>query len=266
MRRVPVVLAAVLGLGAVAPACGSGSPPPERAAAVAGRVTVLAAASLTEVLPEVGAAFADAHPGVDVAFSFGASSALARQANEGAPADVFAAADEASMAMAVDGGSAVDPVVFARNRLALLVGRGNPKGLTGLADLARPGVGFVACALEVPCGRLAAEALHRAGVAVEPKSYEENVKAVVAKVTLGEADAGIVYATDARAAGERAGVVDIPDALDVVASYPAAVLRQSPRPEAARALLGFLVSDAGGEILVRHGFLLPRGHPEPRAP
>lgn len=249
------VLGLVLLLGAAA--CGSDAPKPQAAPAVSGSITVLAAASLTEVLPEVGAAFAAGHPGVDVAFSFGASSTLARQANEGAPADLFASADEASMATAVDGGSALDADVFARNRLTLLVGRGNPDEITGLADLARPGVTFVACAPDVPCGRLAAEVLRRAGLAVEPESYEENVKAVVAKVTLGEADAGIVYATDTRAAGERAEAVDIPDPVNVVAAYPVAVLRQSERPAVARAFHDYLLSGAGRAILARHGFLAP---------
>ena len=247
---------------AAAGGCGQEAPPearPRDSEPTAGSITVLAAASLTEAFGELGRAFHDAYPATDVRFSFGASSTLAQQAIEGAPADVFASADEPNMAKVADAGAAdaSSVAVFARNRLALLVGRGNPKGITGLADVARPDVVFVSCAAEVPCGRFAAEALTRAGFSASPRSYEENVKAVVAKVSLGEADAGIVYATDARAVAGAADTVDIPDAHNVVAAYPIAVLRQSKRRAVAEAFRGYVLSGAGRGILARHGFLAP---------
>jgi molybdate transport system substrate-binding protein len=218
-------------------------------------LTVLAAASLTDAFTQLGRAFEAARPGTKVAFSFGASSALATQANEGAPADLMASADETNVQKVVDAGNASDPKVFARNRLAILVAKGNPKGIRALPDLARPGVDFVLCAPEVPCGKFGAQALGKARVTAKPRSYEENVKAVVTKVTLGEADAGIVYVTDVKAAGPRAEGVDIPDAHNVVAVYPMAVLRQSGRPELARAFLDYVLSPAGQQVLARYGFL-----------
>lgn len=216
-------------------------------------ITVLAAASLTEAFTELGEAFEGQHPEARLTFSFGASSMLATQANEGATADVLATADEASLERVVEAGNASGPRVFARNRLALLVAPGNPKGIRALADLTQ--VSFVVCALEVPCGRFAAQALAKAGVTAKPSSYEENVKGVVAKVTLGEADAGIVYVTDVEAAGSKADGIDIPEEHNVVAAYPIAVLEQSGRPEVARAFVDFVLSPAGQQVLARHGFL-----------
>lgn len=237
---------AILSLFLVVAGCGNEG---ERAAGI----TVLAAASLTEAFTELGEAFEAQHREARVTFSFGASSMLATQANEGAPADVLATADEASLERVVEAGNASGPRVFARNRLALLVAPGNPKGITELADLTQ--VSFVLCALEVPCGRFGAQALAKAEVMAKPSSYEENVKAVVAKVTLGEADAGIVYVTDAEAAGSKADGVDIPDEHNVVAAYPITVLEQSGRSEVAGAFVDFVLSPAGQQVLARHGFL-----------
>jgi molybdate transport system substrate-binding protein len=255
----PVLVTLLLAGGA---ACGrtggdgtTGVKPRGSATVPRATITVLAAASLTDAFTQLGQAFEAARPGTKVVFSFGASSALATQANEGAPADLMASADEANLEKVVDAGNASMPSVFARNRLAILVARGNPKGIRALPDLARPGVDFVLCAPEVPCGKFGAQALGKAGVTAPPRSYEENVKAVVTKVTLGEADAGIVYVTDVKGAGGRAEGVDIPDAQNVVAVYPMAVLRQSGRPELARAFLDYVLSPAGQQVLARHGFL-----------
>lgn len=224
---------------------------------LSGDVTVLAAGSLTEAFTAIGEEFESAHPGVGVTFGFGASSTLAQQALDGAPADLLAGADEETMRKAVDGGAAADPVVFARNRLAVLVGRGNPKQIKGLEDLSRSDVVLVLCAVQVPCGRFAAQALEKAGVTAAPKSYEETVKAVVSRVALGEADAGIVYVTDARAAAGRADRVEIPDADNVTAAYPLAVLEQSRNPEAAAAFRDFVAGAEGQRILAGFGFLSP---------
>ena len=259
MKRLAWLLAPVL---LAAAACG-GDPPRTQAAqtstgpeeALSGRVTVLAAASLTEAFTELGRAFETAHPGVKVTFSFGASSALAQQALGGAPADLLATADEASLARVMDAGVASDPRVLARNRLTILVEKGNPKGIAALADLADPALVVVLCAPEVPCGRFGAQVLDKAGVAVTPRSLEENVKGVVSKVTLGEADAGLVYVTDARAAGARAQAVPIPDEENVIAVHPVGLLRQAGNPEAARAFRNFLLSPAGQATLARFGFL-----------
>ncbi|HSH61490.1 MAG TPA: molybdate ABC transporter substrate-binding protein [Acidimicrobiales bacterium] len=227
------------------------------AASKARTVKVSAAASLTEAFTELAEEYQAAHPGLRIETSFGASSALAQQVNVGAPVDVLATADEVSMKRVTDAGSASAPEIFARNRLALLVGRGNPKAITGLADLARPGVVFLACAPEVPCGRLAAAALEKAGVKARPASLEENVKGVVSKVTVGEADAGIVYATDVKAAGDRALGMEIDFAGDpaLAAVYQIAVTSQAGNVEAARDWVDFVLSERGRQALTRFGFL-----------
>ena len=163
---------------------------------------MLAAASLAAAYTEIGDAFETEHPGANVVLSFDASSALVTQINEGAPADVFASADEANMTKLTDaGGNAGEPQIFATNSLQIIVGSGNPKGITGVADLAQPGLLYVTCAPEVPIGKYAAEVLTAANVTVTPVSFEQNVKGIVTKVTADEADAGIVYKTDVIAAG-----------------------------------------------------------------
>jgi molybdate transport system substrate-binding protein len=220
---------------------------------------VFAAASLTEAFTALGRTFEADHPGVKVAFSFAASSALAQQIDDGADADVFASADQTNMQKVVDAGRAADPTIVARNRLAILVEKGNPKGISGLTDLARSGVVLVLCAPEVPCGRFATAALTKAGVTVKPASLEENVKAVVAKVTLGEADAGIVYVTDVRAAGGAAeGVaIDIADDPALEAVYPMAVTSSARDDAAAKAWVELVRSAAGQRTLATFGFLAP---------
>lgn len=224
---------------------------------VTGAITVLAAASLTAAFTEMGEAFETANPGTKVTFSFGSSSMLATQVNQAAPADVFASADDANMKKVTDAGNAGDPSTFARNRLAILVGKSNPEGIFTLSDFASPGVTFVLCAVEVPCGKFGQQALDKAGVTAKPRSFEENVKAVVTKVTLGEADAGIVYVTDAKAAGDSAQGVDIPDEYNVTAVYPLALLKQAPKPDVAAAFKAFVLSAAGQRIMTEYGFLPP---------
>ncbi len=224
-----------------------------------GSLRVLAAASLTEVFTELGRRFEAAYPQVNVTFNFAASSALAEQINAGAPIDVFVAADEASMSKVTDEGNAGDPKLIARNRLAILVEKGNPKAIAGLADLGGPGVVLVLCAPQVPCGRLAAAALAKAGVNLRPASLEDNVKAVVAKVVLGEADAGIVYMTDIKAAADTAQGIEITIAgdPDLEAVYPMAVTKGASNRRAADAWFTFVLSREGQETLQRYGFLSP---------
>ncbi len=218
---------------------------------------VFAASSLTDGFGAMAEAFEAAHPGLRVTFSFAASSALAQQVAAGAPADVVATADEVTMRTLTDNGEAIDPRTVARNRLTILVGRGNPRRITGLADLARPNTVVVLCAPEVPCGRLTRAALHAAGVNVEPESHEENVRAVAAKVVLGEADAGIVYATDARAVGDDAEPVEVDIAArpELEAVYAIAVTRKAENPAGARAWVDFVLSAEGQAVLGRMGFL-----------
>ncbi len=244
---------------AVAAACGSGSSTRPSATSPPVTLGVFAASSLTEAFTDIGRRYAKAVPGTKAELDFESSSDLARKINDGAPADVFVSADEPNMDKVVSAGNAAAPKIVSRNRLQLLVAKGNPKHFTGLADLEHPDVLFVLCAPEVPCGRLGARALRKAGVVAEPASLEANVKAVVSKVTLGEADAGIVYVTDVLASGASAEGVDIADAADadLEALYPAAVVRQSTHPDDAHRFIDFVLSPEGQGVLARFGFRGP---------
>lgn len=245
----------VLGLGA---RCGDEEPKGSAAStssspttAAAGNLTVLAAASLSESFKELGTAFEAKHPDSKVTFSFDSSSALAAQANNAVPADLFASADQANMKKVTDAGNATGPKVFAHNKLAIIVAKGNPKKIKSLADFTR--VSFVLCAPEVPCGKYGVEALSKAAVKAQPKSLETNVKGVVTKITSGEADAGIGYVTDAKAAANAEGI-EIPDAQNVVAEYPVAVLKQSANSTLAQAFLDFIVGAEAQAVLAKYGF------------
>jgi molybdate transport system substrate-binding protein len=236
-------------------------------------LTVLAAASLTGPFGEIGQVFEAAHPGARVAFSFAGSQQLAQQLAEGAPADVFASANTREMDRAVQSGrvAAGSPQTFARNRLVVVYPADNPAGLARLQDLARPGVKLVLAAQQVPVGQYALEFFDKAsqdpafgaafkdGVLGNVVSYEDNVRSVFAKVSLGEADAGIVYATDISAGNvDTVGRLEIPDALNSVATYPIAPLGDAVQPELARAFVDLVVSAEGQAILSRYGFLPAR--------
>ena len=219
------------------------------------KITVLAAASLTEAFRAVGDTFRLSH-NVTVTFSFGASSTLAQQIVAGSPGDVFASADERTMARAVAGGAVVgSPRIFATNRLEIAVAPGNPRHIMALADLARPGLRIALCASQVPCGAFADQALAGAHVAVAHPSRELDVKAVFTKVRLGEADAGVVYTTDVLAAGRSVAGIAIPDAQNVIARYPIAVLKGAPA--AAQAFVDYVLSADGSAIMLRFGFGAP---------
>ena len=221
-------------------------------------VTVFAAASLTEAFRTLGKDFESAHPRTTVDFNFAGSSTLARQITEGAPADVFASADDENMKKVVDAGDVTDaPQPFAGNRLAILVPRGNPKHVQGLADLGRSGMTLSLAAPAVPVGRYAAEAFAKAHVPVPGSSNEADVKAVVTRVAMGEADAGVVYVTDVAAGGEKVEAVVIPEAQNVVARYPIAALKGAPNPEGARAFVAYVLSAPGQRVLTHAGFLAP---------
>lgn len=219
---------------------------------------MFAASSLTAAFQEIGTAFTDEHPGTEVTFNFGASSELVAQLVEGAPADVFASADPTNMAKLTEANATgSDPAVFATNTMAIIVGAGNPSGITSLADLARPDLTVVLCAAEAPCGKYAADVLSKAGVEVTPKSLEQNAKAAVSKVVAGEADAAIVFATDVLAAGDAATGIDIPAELNVIAQYPIAVTARAAVNASAAAFVEFVRSPEGQLILRRHGFPAP---------
>ncbi len=218
-------------------------------------ITVFAAASLTAAFTELGEAFTAEHPGLVVNFNFAGSSELVAQIIEGAPVDVFASADPSNMAKLTDVDLGADvPVVFATNVAEIIVEPGNPTGINGVADLAGDDLVIVQCATEVPCGSYAEKIFSNAGVTVAPASFERNVKAVVTKVTLGEADAGIVYRTDVIAAGDDATGVAIPADVNVVAEYPIVLNTDAPNPDGARAFIDFVLGPAGQEIIAGYGF------------
>lgn len=261
--RVTAVTAAVLATGALTlsgcsgPAASLPSSTPS-SADVTGTVTVFAAASLTKTFTELGRRFEAAHPGTTVTFSFAGSSDLVSQLAAGAPADVFASADEANMAKAVDAqvvsGSPVD---FATNVLAIAVPRGNPAHITGFADLASPGVKTVVCAPQVPCGAATAKVEASAGVTLTPVSQESSVTDVLGKVTSGEADAGIVYATDVKGAGSAVGSVPFPEAAKTVNVYPITAVAHAPNAPGAKAFVAFVTGPEGRRVLSAAGFGAP---------
>jgi molybdate transport system substrate-binding protein len=220
-----------------------------------GSITVFAASSLTDAFTKAGNAFTGRVTGSSIRFNFGSSSTLATQITNGAPADIFASADEPNMQKIVEAdlvnGS---PAVFAANRLEIAVAPGNPKRIASLSDLARPGTVVVIAAPTVPAGKYALDSLNKAGVSLSPASQEIDVRAVLNKVALGEADAGIVYVTDVRSAGSRVTGVAIPEGYQVVARYPIAVVRGSANASLARAFADYLLSNDGQALLAGFGF------------
>lgn len=253
-RRTVAALAAI---AALASACGTSAPSSSSASGLSGTITVFAASSLTAAYMTIGTDFQKSHPGTIVKFSFGGSSTLVSQIQQGAIGDVFASADQPNMQKLVDAGLVKGaPSTFAHNHLEIVVGAGNPKHVSGPSDLSRAGLVVVLCAPAVPCGRYAAEALQKAGVTVTPASQEADVKAVVSKVALGEADAGIVYATDVKAAGAGTQGVEIPSGLNVIADYPVALLKDSQNVPVATAFVSYLLGD-GQRTLTRYGFTSP---------
>ncbi|TMG54885.1 MAG: molybdate ABC transporter substrate-binding protein [Chloroflexi bacterium] len=211
-------------------------------APLAGEVTVFAASSLVDAFGRIGNELREANPDARINLNFGSSSTLATQITNGAPADVFASADEINMQKIVNASLANGaPTEFASNRLEIAVAAGNPKKVSTLADLARRDVVLVIAAPSVPAGQYALQALAKAGVAANPVSQEIDVRAVLNKVILGEADAGIVYVSDVKSAGARVTGVDIPDQHQVIAHYPIR-LRHLARGAASARGLWFLAA------------------------
>src|SRR5689334_13896424 len=221
-------------------------------------VTVFAAASLTESFTQIGKDFEAANPGSTVKFNFAGSSALATQINQGAPADVFASAAPANMKTVTDkGNGAGDPTTFVKNQLVIAVPKGNPKGITGLADLTGPGVKVALCATQVPCGAAANKALSAAHVKLTPVTLEQDVKAALSKVKLGEVDAALVYRTDAKAAASDVDGVEFPESSGAINEYPIVVLKDAPNKAGARAFVAYVRSDKGKAVLTDAGFQAP---------
>jgi molybdate transport system substrate-binding protein len=227
------------------------------------QLTVFAASSLRDAFQDLGRNLEQQHPGTSVSFNFAGSQELRTQVEHGARADVLASADPRTLRALADAGLAMQPQVFARNEPVIVVPAGNPAGIHSLADLPRARR-LVVGAPEVPIGEYTVRILEAAsrrygpafGAAVESRvaSRELNVRQVLAKVALGEADAAIVYRTDALVSRGAVEVISIPPELNVVAEYPIAVLRGAPRPGLARAFIELVLSSAGQAALARHGF------------
>jgi molybdate transport system substrate-binding protein len=257
MLRSRIRLTAVLAVAALAlAACGgdddSGG---SSGAASASEIKVFAAASLTAAFTKLGEDFTAANGGTRVLLNLAGSQALATQIQQAAPADVFASADIANMDKVKD--LVNTPQNFASNLLAIVVEKGNPKDVKGLEDLANPDLKVVLAAEEVPAGGYAKQVLDKAGVSVTPVSQEDNVKAVVTKVSLGEADAGIVYVTDVTAGGDKVEGVDIPEGQNVTATYPIATVKASKAQDKAQAFMDLVLSAEGQQVLKEYGFLPP---------
>ncbi len=223
--------------------------------AVSGEIAVFAAASLTESFTQIGKDFEAANPGTKVTFSFAGSSALATQINQGAPADVFASAAPANMKTVTDAGNGDGtPTTFVRNQLVIAVPKGNPKGISGLADLTRPGLKVALCAQQVPCGAAASKALSAAGAKLTPVTLEQDVKAALAKVKLGEVDAALVYRSDAKAAAADVDGIEFPESAGAINDYPIVVLKTAHNPAGAHAFVEYVLSAKGKAVLSEAGF------------
>lgn len=263
-RAIHTALAALAVVGLSA--CGGGSDASPGAtpasgptsAGVTGSVTVFAAASLTETFTQLGKDFEAANPGAKVTFNFAGSSALATQINQGAPADVFASAAPANMKTVTDAGNGDGaPVTFVKNQLVVAVSKGNPKGITGLSDLTKPGLKVALCAERVPCGAAAKKVVATAGVNLTPVSLEQDVKAALSKVKLGEVDAALVYRTDAKAAKSDVDGVEFPESSSATNEYPIVVLRNAPNKAGAQAFIDYVLSDKGKAVLTQASFQSP---------
>jgi molybdate transport system substrate-binding protein len=264
IRTATIAVAGALALALTGTGCSAGTgasrSTPSRSASdeLSGSATVFAAASLTATFTELGKKFEAAHPGTTVTFSFAGSSDLVTQITEGAPADVFASADEANMKKATHAGvTAGDPVDFATNVLAIAVPPGNPAKIKSFADLAKPGVKTVVCAPQVPCGAATAKVEASSGVTLTPVSQESSVTDVLGKVSSGEADAGIVYVTDVKGAGPDVESVPFPEASGTVNTYPIVALKDAPDAKLAAAFVDFVTGPDGRKVLEAAGFGAP---------
>ena len=264
MTRIRTVVAA-LALALVAAGCGgttpatttpSSVPPSSSAPKVSGTITVLAAASLTDTFTEIGKAFEAANPGTSVKISFGGSSALATQVVNGAPADVLAFAAESNMEPVSKANLAKAVTIFATNKLTVVTPASNPAGLSTWKDIAKPGIKLALCQEQVPCGQVTKQVTRKAGITVSPVTLEPDVRSVLTKVRLGEADAGTVYTTDAAVAGSAVKLIEIPDADNVITRYPITVVTSAPNAAGAEAFKAYVLKE-GAAVLTKAGFGRP---------
>lgn len=275
IRKQSLLLLSLLLVSCASPATSSQNATTSGSEASGAAITlnVYAAASLTDAFREIGDDFVKANPATEVVFNFAGSNQLATQIGEGAPADVFASANAAQMEAAIASGRIVSgtQTTFAHNRLIIVAPGDNPAGLATLQDLATPGVKVVLAADAVPVGQYSLAFLDKAAddsslgpgyrdaVLANVVSFEQNVRAVLTKVALGEADAGIVYSSDVGAAAEDVVQIAIPDPLNTIADYPVAPLADSPHPAAAQQFVDYLLAPAGQQVLVKYGFIATGG-------
>ncbi|WP_061291481.1 molybdate ABC transporter substrate-binding protein [Herbidospora cretacea] len=266
MKRLSLIaaVASVFALGA----CGSSpadsgaarasaAPATSASAPAESELTVFAAASLTGTFTELGKQFEAAHPGSKVTFNFGSSATLAQQITQGAPADVFAAASPATMKTVADAGLAGAQTVFVRNKLEIAVPPDNPGKVENLKDLTDPKVKVALCAEQVPCGAAAIKALDAAGLKVTPVTLEQDVKATLTKVQLGEVDAALVYQTDVIASAGKVTGIPFPEADRAINDYPIAPLAKAPSPALAQQFVELVLSQQGRDVLTKAGFEAP---------
>ncbi|HTX96427.1 MAG TPA: molybdate ABC transporter substrate-binding protein [Mycobacterium sp.] len=240
--------------------CGSKTPSalPSPPSPAAGHVVVFAAASLKPAFTQISQQYKTENPRSSVDFEFAGSSELATQLTQGATADVFASADTAQMdTVAKAGLLAGNPTNFASNTLVIVTAPNNPKKVRSFADLAKPGLSVVICQNPVPCGAATQRIEDSTAVHLTPVSEELSVTDVLNKVTSGQADAGLVYVTDAHSAGNKVATVNFPEAADAVNVYPIAVLRTAPQPALAQKFMAMVTGDAGQNILAQSGFAKP---------
>ena len=267
MRRTTALLSIVVALALLAgcggsddetqPANESSSPSESEASSVGGTINVFAAASLQAAFTTLGTQFEEANPGTKVVFSFGASSGLAEQIGQGAPADVFASASMSTMDLVGTDGAAESPTNFVSNTMQIAVPPDNPADIDAVEDLAAKGVKVALCQEQVPCGATALMVFENAGITVIPVTEEIDVKATLSKVTLGEVDAGVVYITDVLAAGDDVVGVDIPEDVNAATTYPIATLTESENQPTAQAFVDYVLSPEGEAELTAAGFSKP---------
>jgi molybdate transport system substrate-binding protein len=271
LRRIAITvlavgLAGITACSSTSSTAGAGSSPTGSAssptasspsASLTGSITVFAAASLKEAFTTIGKQFEAAHPGVKVTFSFGASSTLATQIINGAPADVFASASPKNMQQVVTAGDASSPVNFAKNVMEVAVPPSNPAHVTSVSDLAKSSVKVALCQPQVPCGATAAKVFKNAKITVKPVTLQPDVKSVLTQVELGNVDAGVVYVTDVHAAGAKVKGVTIPDSVEASTEYPIATISKSGNSALAQAFVGYVLSPAGQSVLTAATFEKP---------
>ncbi len=258
MKLVTRLAAVATVIGLAVTGCSSPDDASSTSGADGGKLVVFAAASLKKSFTEIGEQFKTDNPGSDIEFNFAGSSDLVTQLTQGAPADVFASADSKNMDKAATADLlAGEAVNFASNTLTIVTAPGNPKKISSFKDLAQPGLSVVVCAPQVPCGSAAEKVEKATGVQLNPVSEESQVTDVLNKVTTGQADAGLVYVTDAQGAGDKVTAVAFPESADAVNTYPIAVLTQSKDPDLAGKFVDLVTGEAGQKVLSAAGFAKP---------